>query len=590
MASRMRTSAINLFDAFYIFQYADGDVIEMVKKYPPDVDDSASLQAIKKFCFPKPKKFWSENDSVVFFTFTLTDNQGLFTFGHCRFSPYHKMCMCIVSALPDLTFFKTLLSYMAVSPENINVTMLEYMYHSPMPVGEQAIKLKNLPFNFTLRDFDQYFSSFNEMEIVLLFNSMNFSAAQIIYLYSSLIRERRIIITATKLDALTFCTYGALKLLYPFHWQGIFIPILPVDLVDQLMAPMPYIIGVPKEALKDIDVSQYGDVAILDVDEQTFESGTNDILPGPISKYLAKQIKQKDNLMTPDVLVRAFMKATIILFGRYRSGLCKADSSSSTKITWDRERFVAAQPVELRSFTQALVCEEGVQYFERFIDEKLEALNNGVGSNEEFDRMIRNVDEYYQDAQEASRSFKDSVQGAVKGVTKNTNAVFGSIKGAVQQTLKKPFTPKISRKKKEVPVPAYSFAPPTLPSPEKPMKTSSIFTNTEPPPKPPSPDIDLMIINHDLNTDRPMTSATRSNASLSPTNCSSTASNVDALSMISASASNPFADLFHNGTDTNRSSTTFSQTNPFLVDNSVTLGHSNNTSTPSLRDAWEKFD
>ena len=147
---------------------------------------------------------------------------------------------------------------------------------------------------------------------------------------------------------------------------------------------MPYIIGVPKETLQDAgELSQYGEIVVLDIDEQVFQSDTDDTLPAPIFKYLTKQLKIRDNspVLSPDVLIRTFMKATIIIFGRYRSGLCKAgihfsfpffvviflalDSQQTSKITWDKQRFIEAQPPELRAFAQMLVCEEGVQYFER---------------------------------------------------------------------------------------------------------------------------------------------------------------------------------------------------------------------------------
>ena len=89
---------------------------------------------------------------------------------------------------------------------------------------------------------------------------------------------------------------------------------------------MPYLIGVPKETLRDTDLSQYGDIVVLDIDKKEFTSYNDDMLPAPIYKYLAKQLKVKDSisLMHTDVLVRAFMKATVIIFGRYRTGLCKA--------------------------------------------------------------------------------------------------------------------------------------------------------------------------------------------------------------------------------------------------------------------------
>ena len=38
--------------------------------------------------------------------------------------------------------------------------------------------------------------------------------------------------------------------MYPMTWQHIFIPILPMPLIDYLLAPMPFLIGVPEQVLQ----------------------------------------------------------------------------------------------------------------------------------------------------------------------------------------------------------------------------------------------------------------------------------------------------------------------------------------------------
>jgi hypothetical protein len=42
-------------------------------------------------------------------------------------------------------------------------------------------------------------------------------------------------------------------LIYPFYWQGVFIPILPARLMPCLQAPVPYIMGIDRQ-YKDIDL------------------------------------------------------------------------------------------------------------------------------------------------------------------------------------------------------------------------------------------------------------------------------------------------------------------------------------------------
>lgn len=56
--------------------------------------------------------------------------------------------------------------------------------------------------------------------------------------------------------------HAVAALLYPFTWQHTFISIVPSVLIDVVMAPTPYLLGVQKNKLDDVidqsDVSVYG--------------------------------------------------------------------------------------------------------------------------------------------------------------------------------------------------------------------------------------------------------------------------------------------------------------------------------------------
>ena len=41
--------------------------------------------------------------------------------------------------------------------------------------------------------------------------------------------------------------YSIKYLIYPFNWQGVFIPVLPARLMACLQAPVPYIMGIEKQ-------------------------------------------------------------------------------------------------------------------------------------------------------------------------------------------------------------------------------------------------------------------------------------------------------------------------------------------------------
>lgn len=69
-------------------------------------------------------------------------------------------------------------------------------------------------------------------------------------LWAALLNERRVAVVASKPSRLSACVQAANATLFPMSWQHIFIPILPKHLVDYLLAPMPFLIGVPRTVMQ----------------------------------------------------------------------------------------------------------------------------------------------------------------------------------------------------------------------------------------------------------------------------------------------------------------------------------------------------
>lgn len=91
-------------------------------------------------------------------------------------------------------------------------------------------------------------------------------------IFASLLHERRILFYSTSLTFLTAVIHGMNQLLYPLHWQHIFIPVLPEDLIDYVCAPMPFICGVPQSLMEKIRKMPIDDIVIIDIDKSTIET------------------------------------------------------------------------------------------------------------------------------------------------------------------------------------------------------------------------------------------------------------------------------------------------------------------------------
>ena len=58
-----------------------------------------------------------------------------------------------------------------------------------------------------------------------------------------LLWEKNVVLIAEDISLLTPCCEALLALLWPFCWQHIYIPVLPLDLDGVLDAPTPFLIG-----------------------------------------------------------------------------------------------------------------------------------------------------------------------------------------------------------------------------------------------------------------------------------------------------------------------------------------------------------
>uniref|UniRef100_A0ABI7W6C2 UDENN domain-containing protein n=1 Tax=Felis catus TaxID=9685 RepID=A0ABI7W6C2_FELCA len=292
-------------------------------KFPEDFDDQEVLQSVPKFCFPFDIERVSQNQVGQHFTFVLTDIESKQRFGFCRLTSGGKICLCILSYLPWFEVYykllNTLADYLAKELENDLNETLKSLYNHPVPKANTPVNLSvhsyfiapdvtGLPTIPESRNLTEYF-------VAVDVNNM-------LQLYASMLHERRVIITSSKLSTLTACLHGSVALLYPMYWQHIYIPVLPPHLLDYCCAPMPYLIGIHSSLIERVKNKSLEDVVMLNVDTNTLESPFNDLnnLPSDVVSALKNKLK-KQSTATGDGVARAFLRAQAALFGSYRDAL-----------------------------------------------------------------------------------------------------------------------------------------------------------------------------------------------------------------------------------------------------------------------------
>ncbi|XP_026053828.1 DENN domain-containing protein 1B-like isoform X1 [Carassius auratus] len=373
-------------------------------KFPQDFGDQEVLQTVPKFCFPFDIERVSPTQVGQNFTFVLTDIDGKQRFGFCRLTSGCRVCICLLSYIPWFEIYykmlNTLADYLSKHQEDDLSDMLETLYTYPVPKPNTPVNLSvsnHLHFasgqvvqDPGSRQSHSYFIAPDINGLPTIPENRNlteyFVAVDVnnmLHLYASMLHERRIIITSSKLSTLTACVHGSTAMLYPMHWQHIFIPVLPPHLLDYCCAPMPYMVGVHLSLLERVKSRSLEDVVILNVDTNTLESPTDDLhnLPSDVVSNLKSKLK-KQSTATGSGVARAFLHAQAALFGSYRDAL---RYKPGEPITFCEKSFVAHRSSTMRSFLEMAV---NLQLFKQFIEGRLAKLNAGRGFTDVYEEEI----------------------------------------------------------------------------------------------------------------------------------------------------------------------------------------------------------
>ncbi|XP_041815412.1 DENN domain-containing protein 1A isoform X2 [Chelmon rostratus] len=391
MGSRIKESPESTFEVYLEVAHAGtrSSGPEVRRQYPEDYTDQETLQTVPKFCFPFSMDRLTVNQVGQNFTFVLTDIESKQRFGFCRLSSGAHTCYCILSYLPWFEVFYKLLNILAdytiKGQESQWQELLVSLHTLPIPEPGVPVHLGVHSF-FTVPDTDELPSIPENRNLTEYFVAVDVN--NMLHLYASMLYERRILICCSKLSTLTACVHGSAAMLYPMHWQHVYIPVLPQHLLDYCCAPMPYLIGVHSSLLEKVRGLALDDVVILNVDTNTLETPYDDLqsLPNDVVSSLKSRLK-KVSTTTGDGVARAFLKSQAALFGSYRNAL---QIESGEPITFSEEVFVNHRSNAMRQFLQNAIQ---LQLFKQFIDGRLDLLNSGEGFSDTFEEEI-NMGEY----------------------------------------------------------------------------------------------------------------------------------------------------------------------------------------------------
>ncbi|XP_037340330.2 DENN domain-containing protein 1A isoform X3 [Pungitius pungitius] len=391
MGSRIKESPESTFEVYLEVAHpgTHSSGPEVRRQFPEDYTDKETLRTVPKFCFPFNMDSLTVNQVGQNFTFVLTDIESKQRFGFCRLSSGAQTCYCILSYLPWFEVFYKLLNILAdytiKGQESQWQEFLVSLHTLPIPEPGVPVHLGVHSF-FTVPDTRELPSIPENRNLTEYFVAVDVN--NMLHLYASMLYERRVLICCSKLSTLTACVHGSTAMLYPMHWQHVYIPVLPQHLLDYCCAPMPYLIGVHSSLMEKVRGMALDDVVVLNVDTNTLETPYDDLqsLPNDVVSSLKSRLR-KVSTTTGDGVARAFLRTQAALFGSYRNAL---QIELGEPITFNEETFVTHRSSAMRQFLQNAIQ---LQLFKQFIDDRLDLLNSGEGFSDIFEEEI-NMGEY----------------------------------------------------------------------------------------------------------------------------------------------------------------------------------------------------
>ncbi|XP_037609305.1 DENN domain-containing protein 1A isoform X1 [Sebastes umbrosus] len=386
MGSRIKESPESTFEVYLEVAHpgTNSSGPEVRRQYPEDYTEQETLQTVPKFCFPFSMDSLTVNQVGQNFTFVLTDIKSKQRFGFCRLSSGAHTCYCILSYLPWFEVFYKLLNivadYTIKGQESQWQEFLVSLHTLPIPEPGVPVHLGVHSF-FTVPDTRELPSIPENRNLTEYFVAVDVN--NMLHLYASMLYERRILICCSKLSTLTACVHGSTAMLYPMHWQHVYIPVLPQHLLDYCCAPMPYLIGVHSSLMEKVRGMALDDVVVLNVDTNTLETPFDDLqtLPNDVVSSLKSRLR-KVSTTTGDGVARAFLRSQAALFGSYRNAL---QIEPGEPITFNEETFMNHRSSAMRQF---LLNAIQLQLFKQFIDGRLDLLNAGEGFSDDFEEEI----------------------------------------------------------------------------------------------------------------------------------------------------------------------------------------------------------
>ncbi|XP_054465351.1 DENN domain-containing protein 2D-like isoform X2 [Anoplopoma fimbria] len=359
-------------------------------------EEEKTLKAITLFCFPEGINWapLTEYHSETF-SFVLTEVDGSRRNGYCRrLLPGGKgarppEAYCIISSVACFGLFSKIFDEVE-KRRQISMAMIypfmQKLREAPFPAPGNTVEIKSfIPESGTeiislTRPLDSWLEHVN---FNTLFDCL--TDEEVLLVFAAAVLERRIVFIADELGTLSQVIHAVAALLYPFTWQHTMISIVPEILIDVVMAPTPYLLGVQKRLL-DL-VTDQSDLLVVDLSEdkkETFIVSLGDessILPPKLQTEILEALSNRQKTSTVEemnrVVSEAFLQFFVKTVGHYGSYV-KYGRAGGPGVFEKRSFYKAIDSKTTRHFVKKFIQTQTFDLFIQDVEQRQPGPQQGI--------------------------------------------------------------------------------------------------------------------------------------------------------------------------------------------------------------------
>jgi hypothetical protein len=307
LLSRTDASVSTIYHAVFLVQ-VNGEEVHVLKRIP---HKRAHLDTIETgltlFAMNAVSK--AEVESFGSFVITTSDGSRFYTY----WNTMKDKLFIVASKLPLLSFSKSMLSLLALEPFDNVLHLLYCLCETPIipaPGLNYDVKLSSGSASIEFSDIEQVIDSTSNNIVIRVFHPVMMVAA-----WEALILERKVLVVTSTPSLLGPCCEFLKRITLPLVPVNLFVPHLPVQLIQAIEAPFPYLLGCNIADLRAnaVDVSES---VIIDLDART-------VIP-------PKKTSANPNIRPPDsLIIRMREELQHVLFCPHNVDQEEAHSSST---------------------------------------------------------------------------------------------------------------------------------------------------------------------------------------------------------------------------------------------------------------------